>query len=114
MSSDTIIRILREIGKRIRNARGEQTFYSECTDLSLTNWNPERFPGVVYGPAVSELIHDELVADRPSMICRLGATELATMTSALTRWRAADFSPMRWRCPSPGAKGGGSSNGRTR
>lgn len=82
------VKLLRVIGKQIRALRGNRTsFYPECTDLSVDTWPAARFPGVAWGPAASELVLEELMADKPSMICRLGATELATLTSATTDLR---------------------------
>jgi hypothetical protein len=83
-------KLLRATGKQVRRMRGDTpTFHPECTDLEIDRWRPEAFPGVAIAQAASDLVHDELAADRPSMICRLGATELATVTSATTPLTAA-------------------------
>lgn len=76
---------LRAIGTRVRRLRGDPpTFWPACTDLELTNWRDADFPGVVAGQAASDLVRDTLARGAPTMVCRLGATELATVSSALT------------------------------
>jgi hypothetical protein len=83
-------KLLRATGKQVRRMRGDPpSFHPECTDLETDRWRPEAFPGVAVGQAASDLVHDELASDHPSMICRLGATELATVTSATTPLTAA-------------------------
>lgn len=84
MSTELIVKPLRALGKLVRQRRGTTSFHAECTDLDLAAWDPARFPGVAAGEDASALIHDELASGRPSMICRLGSTELATMSSTLT------------------------------
>lgn len=77
------IKLLRNLGKRVRTIRGNSSsFYPQCTDLTTQFWNPARFPNVVYGTAASDLIYEELLANKPSMICRFGTVELATISSA--------------------------------
>lgn len=79
------IKVLRNIGRMIRGIRGNSaTFHTACTDLSTREWDPVSWPGVVYGSAASDLIYEELSAAKPSMICRFGTTELATITAATT------------------------------
>lgn len=78
-------RLLRVAGKQVRRLRGDPpSFHPECTDLELDRWRPEAFPGVVAGQAASDLVLQELQADKPSMVCRLGATELAVVSSGTT------------------------------
>lgn len=79
----SVVKALRAVGKQVRKLRGDSlTFFSECTDLELDAWSPDRFPGVVYGQNASDLVFDVLQSGRPAMVCRLGSTELATMSSA--------------------------------
>lgn len=79
------VKALRVIGKRIRIARGNPpAFYSQCTDLTLDNWDTSALPNVAIGANASDLIYEELAKDKPSMICRFGTTELATLCSATT------------------------------
>lgn len=80
-----LTKALRGVGRRIREARGIPTFYPECTALTTEHWDPALLPEVAYGTAASDLIYEELLAEKPSMICRLGTTELATITSATTQ-----------------------------
>jgi hypothetical protein len=80
-----VVKVLRVVGKKIRMVRGDvPTFYPQCTDLTTTHWDTELLPDVIYGAAASEAIYDELVAEKPSMICRFGTTELATISATTT------------------------------
>lgn len=80
-----LVKVMRVIGKRIRIARGDApAYYPQCTDLTVEGWNANLLPDVVYGAAASDLIFEELAANRPSMICRFGTVELATISSAKT------------------------------
>ena len=79
------VKVLRVVGKRMRALKGDPpSFYPACTDLSTAHWTPDLMPGVLYGPAASDLIYEELTSDKASMICRFGTVELATISSALT------------------------------
>lgn len=84
-SAALAVKLLRYIGRKTRGLRGNSdTFHAACTDLSLKGWNAARWPGVVYGSAASDLIYQTLSNPNPSMICRFGTTELATIVSATT------------------------------
>jgi hypothetical protein len=81
-----VTKILRSVGKGMRKIRGNSTaFYTECTALTTEQWSSELLPGVLYGSKASDLIFEELLAKKPSMICRFGTTELATIASATTQ-----------------------------
>lgn len=76
------IKVLRAVGKKIREVRGEITFHPECTDLRIQSFDPAKFPGVMYGSEVSDYLAQRLDESAPLMVCRFGTTELATLTSA--------------------------------
>jgi len=79
------VKLLRHVGRRVREIRGNSaSFHTVCTDLSSREWNPVQWPGVVYGSAASDLIYEALSNVKPSMICRFGTIELATIASATT------------------------------
>lgn len=80
-----LVKGLRFAGGRLRRLRADpHSFYSECTDLDLAHWSEEKFPGVLYGEPVSQLMRQLVLGGAPAMVGRLGSTELATMSSALT------------------------------
>lgn len=80
-----VVQLLRVTGRQMRKRRGlESSFYPACTDLTLAAWDPARFPGVAYGQSASDLIYEEMAAAKPSMICRIGASELNCMAATST------------------------------
>jgi len=77
------VRLLRQCGRLMRRLRGnDSAFFEACTALDLDGWRPHDFPGVVAGAAASALIEQQIVSPLPSLVCRLGTTELAAMASA--------------------------------
>lgn len=83
--SPRVMKLLRFFGRRVRAVRGNSaTFYTACTDLSLNDWDPARWPSVVYGEAASDLVYEALKIKKPAMICRFGTTELSTIVPATT------------------------------
>ena len=51
-----VVKVLRGVGRRIREFRGIPTFYHQCTALTTDRWNAAILPDVIYGAAVSDLI----------------------------------------------------------
>lgn len=82
-----VVKILRAAGKKVRALKGDlPSFYYECTDLTIDHWDTSLLPDVSYGSVVSDIIFQELSANKPSMICRFGTVELATISSAKTQF----------------------------
>ena len=80
------VKVLRTVGKKGRGMKADSdSFYQECTDLTTDHWDPSLLPDVSYGSVVSDILFEELSADKPSMICRFGTVELATISSATSQ-----------------------------
>lgn len=80
-----LIKGLRFIGNTVRAIRrNTSTFDEACVSLSTENWSEAAHPDVYHGSAASDVIYEELLAKKPSMICRFGVTELASVVSATT------------------------------
>lgn len=84
-TANFVIKVLRGIGRIARKIRkNEASFYKECTDLNLDNWNQNKHPDVFYSGNASDLVYKELNADKPSMITRFGTIELSAIIAAIT------------------------------
>jgi len=85
-TTNLAIRGLRFSGRIARKIRkGDySSFHESCTSLSIDNWNQAAHPDVYHSSIASDLVYQELLAKKPSMICRFGVIELSTVISAIT------------------------------
>ncbi len=81
----TLIRGLRLTRKFLSKLKDtDKSFYEECTALDLDSWDEKKHPNVLYSKKASDIIFEELIKDKPTMITRFGTTELSTIVSATT------------------------------
>jgi hypothetical protein len=76
------LRFLGRVARRVR--KNGASFYPECTDLTLENWDQNKHPTVFFSEKASDLVFEELRSDKPSMITRFGTTELSTVIAGVT------------------------------